>query len=220
MNDFTFQNTTKVYFGKNQLENLHKEVLKYGNKVLLAYGGGSIKKMGLYDKVINELQSNGIEVFELSGVEPNPRHTTVNKGATICKENNIPVLLAVGGGSTIDCCKAIAATACSDTDNVWNLISRKVAWQDALPIIAMPTMAIAIPITYMPYVIISAFANPNAVTSPPAIAVKIGSFAPQEKKGMTRTVAILSFSSASVRVLIIAGTEQPKPIIIGMNDFP
>lgn len=141
MNDFTFQNTTKVYFGKKQLENLHKEVLKYGNKVLLAYGGGSIKKMGLYDKVMNELQSNGIEVFELSGVEPNPRHTTVNKGAAICKENNIPVLLAVGGGSTIDCCKAIAATACSDTDNVWDLISRKVSWQDALPIIAMPTMA-------------------------------------------------------------------------------
>lgn len=141
MNDFTFQNTTKVYFGKNQLQNLHKEVLKYGNKVLLATGGNSVKRIGLYDKVMEELTSNGIEVFELAGVEPNPRHTTVNRGAKICKENNIPVILAVGGGSTIDCCKAVAATACSETDDVWDLVTRKMAWSNALPIIAMPTIA-------------------------------------------------------------------------------
>ncbi len=71
MNDFQFQNTTKVYFGKNQLQHLHEEILKYGDKVLLAYGGGSIKRSGLYDRVMNELQSNGITVYELGSVEPN-----------------------------------------------------------------------------------------------------------------------------------------------------
>ena len=141
MNDFTFQNTTKVYFGKDQLQHLHEEVLKYGNKILLAYGGGSIKRTGLYDKVINELTSNHIEVFELDGVEPNPRHTTVNKGVAICKENNINVVLAIGGGSTIDCCKAIAATTLSNTDNIWDLVEGKTTWKDALAVIAMPTIA-------------------------------------------------------------------------------
>lgn len=141
MNDFTFQNTTKVYFGKNQLQNLHKEVLNYGNKVLLATGGSAVKRLGLYDKIMEELTSNGIEVFELEGVEPNPRHTTVNRGAKICKENDIPVLLAVGGGSTIDCCKAVAATALSEADDCWDLISGKIKWNKALPIIAMPTIA-------------------------------------------------------------------------------
>ena len=79
MNDFQFQNTTKVYFGKDQLGHLHEDVL-------VVYGGGSIKKIGLYDRVMNELKEHDINVYELSGVEPNPRHTTVNKGAQICRE--------------------------------------------------------------------------------------------------------------------------------------
>lgn len=141
MNDFQFQNTTKVYFGKNQLQHLHEEILKYGNKVLLAYGGSSIKKIGLYDKVIHELTTNNIEIFELPGIEPNPRHTTVNKGVAICKKYGIQTVLAIGGGSTIDCCKAIAATALSDTDNIWDLVEGKVSWKDALAVIAMPTIA-------------------------------------------------------------------------------
>lgn len=116
MNDFQFQNTTKVYFGKDQLHHLHEEVLRYGDRVLLAYGGSSIKRNGLYDKVIDELKSNGITVYELPGVEPNPRHTTVNKGAALCKEHNIQSVLAVGGGSVIDCAKAIAATTLAETD--------------------------------------------------------------------------------------------------------
>lgn len=141
MNDFQFQNTTKVYFGKNQLQHLHEEVLKYGNKVLVAYGGTYIRTTPLYDRVINELKDNGIEVFELGSVEPNPRHTTVNKGVKICKENGIQTTLAIGGGSTIDCCKAIAATSLSETDNIWDLVEGKVKWTDALAVIAMPTIA-------------------------------------------------------------------------------
>lgn len=141
MNDFQFQNITKVYFGKDQLHHLHEEVLRYGDRVLLAYGGSSIKRNGLYDKVIDELKSNGITVYELPGVEPNPRHTTVNKGAALCKEHNIQSVLAVGGGSVIDCAKAIAATTLAETDNIWDLVEKKVTWKEALPVIAMPTIA-------------------------------------------------------------------------------
>ena len=121
MNDFIFQNTTKVYFGKDQLKNLGAELKQYGRRVLLVYGGGSIKKIGLYDKVMKEIESAGLECFELPGVEPNPRHTTVNRGAEICKQKKIDVLLAVGGGSTIDCTKAIAAAAFYDGDG-WDLV--------------------------------------------------------------------------------------------------
>lgn len=141
MNDFQFQNTTKVYFGKNQLQHLHEEVLKYGDKVLIAHGGDFIKNSSLYSKVISELKSNNIKVYELGAVEPNPRHTTVNKGVTLCKKHSIQTVLAIGGGSTIDCCKAIAATSLSETDNIWNLVEGKVSWQDALAVIAMPTIA-------------------------------------------------------------------------------
>lgn len=141
MNDFTFQNTTKVYFGKDQLPHLHEEVLKYSNAVLLAYGGSSIKRSGLYDRVIDELKTNNITVYELAGVEPNPRHTTVNRGVAIVREHDIRVILAVGGGSTIDCCKAIAATALTETDNFWDLVEGRVSWKEALPVIAMPTIA-------------------------------------------------------------------------------
>lgn len=141
MNDFQFQNTTKVYFGTNQLHHLHEEVLKYGNRVLVAFGGKSIRKRPLYAQVLNELQDNGITVYELGSVEPNPRHTTVNRGAAICREHGIRAVLAVGGGSTIDCCKAIAATALSDTDDFWDLVEGKAVWKDALAVIAMPTIA-------------------------------------------------------------------------------
>lgn len=141
MNDFIFQNTTKVYFGKNQLQHLHEEVLKYGQKVLIAHGGEFIKNSSLYGKVIDELQSNGITVYELGAVEPNPRHTTVNKGVAMCKEYGIQTVLAIGGGSTIDCCKAIAAASLSKTDNIWDLVEGKVKWQDALAVIAIPTIA-------------------------------------------------------------------------------
>ncbi len=141
MNDFIFQNTTKVYFGKNQLQHLHEEVLKYGDKVLVAVGGKYIKTTSLYQRVLDELKTNGIEVFELGSVEPNPRHTTVNRGVKICKENGIQTVLAVGGGSTIDCCKAIAATSLSETDDIWDLVEGKAQWNDALAVIAMPTIA-------------------------------------------------------------------------------
>jgi Uncharacterized oxidoreductases, Fe-dependent alcohol dehydrogenase family len=107
MNDFIFQNKTKVYFGKNLLSNLSKDVLAYGTRVLMVYGGGSLKRNGLYNKVTSILKDAGISIFELSGVEPNPRHTTVNHGAAICRKKHIDLILAVGGGSSIDCSKGM-----------------------------------------------------------------------------------------------------------------
>jgi alcohol dehydrogenase YqhD (iron-dependent ADH family) len=140
MNDFVFSNSTKVYFGKNQLQNLPKEIKAYGDKVLLVYGGGSIKRMGLYDKVMQTLKEAGIEVYELAGIEPNPRHTSVNAGAKICRENGIQSVLGIGGGSCIDASKAIAAAACYEGD-VWDLVEGKAPVESALAVFAMPTMA-------------------------------------------------------------------------------
>ena len=141
MNDFIFHNPDKVYFGKGQMKNLPQELLAFGKKVLLVYGGGSIKKNGLYDEVISLAAANDIELFELSGVEPNPRHSTVNKGAAICKSEGIDVILAAGGGSTIDCAKGIAAAALTDDGDVWPLVSDGVWVTRALPIVAILTNA-------------------------------------------------------------------------------
>lgn len=141
MNDFIFHNPDKVYFGKKQLEHLSEELLDFGKKVLLVYGGGSIKKNGLYDSIVKIAKDSGVELFELSGVEPNPRHSTVNKGAAICKEENIDVVLAAGGGSTIDCAKGIAAAALTENGDVWPLVSGGVWVTKALPVIAILTNA-------------------------------------------------------------------------------
>ena len=141
MQDFIFQNKTKVYFGKDQLGHLGEEVSRFGKKVLLVYGGGSIKRLGLYDKVMAELDKAEMTVFELPGVEPNPHHTTVNKGAAICKKESVDVLLAVGGGSTIDATKGIAAAAKYDGDDVWDLVTGKASVTETLPIVTVLTLA-------------------------------------------------------------------------------
>ncbi|MFK3960284.1 iron-containing alcohol dehydrogenase [Guptibacillus hwajinpoensis] len=140
MNNFTFQNPTKLIFGKGQLEALKTEVPQYGKRVLVVYGGGSIKKNGVYDSVMNTLNEIGAEVFELSGVEPNPRLTTVHKGVDICKENNIDFILAVGGGSVIDCTKAISAGAKYDGD-AWDFVTKKAFPEAALPFGTVLTLA-------------------------------------------------------------------------------
>lgn len=140
MNSFMYDVPTRVYFGKNQLVNLGKEVKQYGNKVLLVHGGGSIKKIGLYSKVIEELKKYNLEIFEFEGIEPNPRHTSVNNGAKICKDNNIDVVLAVGGGSVIDASKYIAAGMYYDGD-VWDLLTRKADIKKALPVIDILTLS-------------------------------------------------------------------------------
>ena len=114
---------------------------KYGQKVLLTYGGGSIKRNGLYDRIIEQLKEIGIEWEELSGIEPNPRIETVRKGADLCKEKHIDVLLAVGGGSTIDATKWMAAGACSEHDPWDFLKDPSIPVDNALPVLSVLTIA-------------------------------------------------------------------------------
>lgn len=141
MNSFIYDIPVKVYFGDNQLQHLGEELGKYGKRVLLTYGGGSIKRIGLYDAVMDELKKGGFEVFELSGIEPNPRIDSVRRGAQICKDEQIDVLLAVGGGSTIDATKFMAAGACVEHDP-WDFLSDKWApIEKALPIVTVLTLA-------------------------------------------------------------------------------
>ena len=141
MNNFVYDIPVKVYFGENQLQHLGEELSKFGSRVLLTYGGGSIKKIGLYDKVIAEIERAGLEVFELSGIEPNPRIDSVRRGAQMCKDYNIDVLLAVGGGSTLDATKFMAAGACVDHDP-WDFLSEKWApITKALPIVTILTLS-------------------------------------------------------------------------------
>lgn len=141
MNSFVYDIPVKVYFGKNQPCHLGEELGKYGKRVLLTYGGGSIKRTGLYDAILNETRKAGLEVFELAGIEPNPRIDSVRKGAQICKDEKIDVLLAVGGGSTIDATKFMAAGACVEHD-AWDFLSEKWApIEKALPIITVLTLA-------------------------------------------------------------------------------
>ncbi|KJE27694.1 iron-containing alcohol dehydrogenase family protein [Geobacillus kaustophilus] len=140
MQEFIFRNPTKLIFGKGQLERLKEEVPRCGKKVLLVYGGGSIKRNGLYDEVMKILGDIGAEVIELPGVEPNPRVSTVRKGVDICKREGVEFLLAVGGGSVIDCTKAIAAGAKFDGDP-WEFITKKAPVTGALPFGTVLTLA-------------------------------------------------------------------------------
>lgn len=133
MQDFVFQNATKIIFGKDKEELAGQEAVKYGKKLLLHYGGGSIKKSGLYDRVAESLRKEGIEIYELAGVQPNPRVSLVREGISLCKEHGIDLILAVGGGSVIDSAKAIAAGVKYDGD-VWDFFSGKSPVTDCLPI--------------------------------------------------------------------------------------
>ncbi|WP_332692759.1 iron-containing alcohol dehydrogenase [Halalkalibacter lacteus] len=133
MQNFTFQNGTKIIFGKDQEQLVGQEAVHYGEKLLLHYGGGSIKESGLYDIVVQSLHEQGVEIIELGGVKPNPRVSLVREGVTLCKEHNIDFILAVGGGSVIDSAKAIAAGANYDGD-IWDFFTGKSSVTDCLPI--------------------------------------------------------------------------------------
>ena len=114
--DFTYYNPTKIYFGKSSLKNLEAELKNYGKNVLLVYGKNSIKKIGLYDEVIKTLKRCGKNVVELAGINANPRYSQVLEGARLVRENDVDLILAVGGGSVIDCSKAISVSAYAKGD--------------------------------------------------------------------------------------------------------
>lgn len=140
MENFIYHNPTKLIFGKGQIEKLAGEIQPYGSRILIVYGGGSIKRNGIYDRVLEELKKINAEVFELSGVEPNPRISTVRKGVRICREQRIDFILAIGGGSTIDCSKAIAVGAVTDAD-MWDVVTKKEKPAGALPFGTILTLA-------------------------------------------------------------------------------
>ena len=139
MQNFDYMTPTRLIFGKESIVKLPEVMRPLGKRVLLTYGGGSIKKLGLYDRVKELLKD--FEIFELPGIQPNPKYDpSVLEGVRICKEQQIDVILAVGGGSVLDCSKAIAAGACYDGEP-WDLITYKVKAQKALPIVDILTLA-------------------------------------------------------------------------------
>lgn len=140
MLDFVFENPTRILFGKGRIEEVGREASHFGRRVLMVMGGGSVKRSGLYDRVLHSLKAKGLEVFELSGVEPNPRLTTINAGIELCRKHDIDLLLPVGGGSTIDAAKAMAAGALYEGD-VWDFTIGKAKVGQALPLGAVLTLA-------------------------------------------------------------------------------
>ena len=140
MVNFDYQTPTRLIFGRGVVqEKLHDVMKKFGKRVLITWGGGSIKRSGLYDQVREILKDK--EIYELPGIEPNPKYDpSVLEGVRICKEKNIDVILSVGGGSVLDCTKAIAGAACSDADP-WDVITMKIPTLKAIPIVDIITLA-------------------------------------------------------------------------------
>jgi len=143
LRNFEFQNKTKILFGKGTEESVGKEIKALGKKkVLLHYGGGSIKRFGLYDKVVKSLRDEGIEFVELGGVKPNPSLWMVYEGIELCRKESIDFILAVGGGSVIDSAKAIGMGVEYDGD-VWDFYDQKAEIKKALPLGVILTLPAA-----------------------------------------------------------------------------
>lgn len=143
MNNFIFENSTKVCFGKGCVKEFLGCKLKgYGNNVMLAYGGNSIKKNGIYDEIMQLLKADEKNVIEFSGIMPNPTYKKVQEGARLAKENNVDIILAVGGGSVMDCCKAVSMAAVYD-GNIWSDYWEKsgVIYFEPLPLGVIVTVA-------------------------------------------------------------------------------
>lgn len=125
MNNFLFENKTKVYFGKGGVKEYLSCLLEhYGDTVMLAYGGGSIKHNGVYDEIVGILNAAGKHIVEFPGIMPNPTYAKVQEGAKLARENHVDLILAVGGGSVSDCCKVVSAQAKVDED-LWELENTK-----------------------------------------------------------------------------------------------
>lgn len=143
MLDFTYYAPTKVFFGKDKHKEVGKIIKDYGySTIMLQYGKGSIKENGLYDQIMKSLSENGIKVIEMGGVEPNPKLSFVREAAKVARENDVELILGVGGGSVIDSCKYTASGAKNDCD-VWDFPSRKGVSQDALPVGCILTISAA-----------------------------------------------------------------------------
>ena len=140
MKNFTYSIPTVVHFGQGQIQKLGGEIASRAHKVLVVYGGGSVKRNGVFDAAAEQLRQHGIAWAELSGVEPNPRISTVREGVRLCREEGLDGVLALGGGSVIDCAKGIAAGALYDGDP-WDFSGKKLSPERALPLFTVLTMA-------------------------------------------------------------------------------
>lgn len=140
MKDFNYSIPTKIFFGVDKINVIGSQIKNYGSRVLLVYGGGSIKRNGLYNKVIENLKENSISFWELPGVDPNPRITSVRRGVDLCRENSIDIVLAVGGGSSIDCAKVIAAAVDYQGD-AWDVVVDPRKIKGVLPVASVLTLA-------------------------------------------------------------------------------
>jgi len=166
MENFEFQNRTKILFGKGRADSAGVETAALGNNVLLVTGEGSVQRTGLYDRVTASLLEAGVTIAHHSGIAPNPEIESVREGARICKENNIDAILAVGGGSVIDASKAIALSAIYDGDP-WDFFSRKIKPQNPLPLGVILTLSAT-----------GSEANGNAVITNPETGEKLPMYHP------------------------------------------
>ena len=142
MNQFVYHVPTKVFFGEGIIRKLSAAAKELGSKALLVYGGGSIKKNGLYDAILAQMKEADMPVYELNGVEPNPRIESVRAGVQIMRENGLDVIIAAGGGSSMDCAKAIAA-AVHNENEAWDVVMdpKLIVPEQVPPIIAIPTLS-------------------------------------------------------------------------------
>jgi len=140
MKNYTHNIPTVMHFGKGAISHLNDALTQFGKNVLITYGGGSIKRIGLYDEVMTILKDGGFTVTELAGIDPNPRIESVIEGVRLCKENEIDVILAIGGGSTIDCSKAIACGVYYEGD-LWHMVETGDHYRKALPLVDILTLS-------------------------------------------------------------------------------
>lgn len=141
MQNFMYEMATRIHFGRGEVRNsLKDEVLRYGTKVLFVYDAGPVKATGLYDEILAVLSEAGASVTEFTGIEPNPRHTTVNEGARVCRKAGCKVIVAAGGGSTVDAAKAMSYAVHYDGD-AWDFFEGKVEIGEVTPVIAISTLA-------------------------------------------------------------------------------
>ena len=138
--DFEYCVPTHIYFGQNQLENLGQELKKHGKNVLVVMGSPRVKSTQWYKTVVEQINNNGMQLFEFQGVEPNPRSYSVNQVADICKKEKIDVLLPIGGGSVVDCAKLASAAAYYEGD-AWDLVIKKAQMTKFLPVVVISTIS-------------------------------------------------------------------------------
>ena len=140
MENFTIYNPTKLFFGKDVVKNLGKTVNPFGKKALFVYGGGSIKRNGAYDQVVNQLQSNNIQILEYSGIKSNPLIEDVDIASKIARKAQVDFIVAVGGGSVIDSAKIMSLTIPVESD-CWDIVTGKIKPQRSIPLIDVLTVA-------------------------------------------------------------------------------